>query len=429
MSFEPRRPSTPDWDLEQLEVIMEESPAWQLVTAGPGTGKSAVACQRIAYLVDDGVPPARILLVSFTRTAVAELRDRIVRFAVAGDAASNVRISTIDSHAWSLRVGFDDEPFERSLDGFSYDLSIGRVVELFRQHQPDLVDFMSRLEHLVIDEAQDVMGVRADLVLEMLNSLSANCGATILADPDQAIYGFTADDDETSAPARSLLERLERESPRPFAPRVLREIYRVERRELVHVFERTREEIETDPTPTGHVARIQDAICETCDETVDNLSFRELADLLAQLPDEPTLVLFRRRADVLFASSYCSQVQLPHGLRMSSTPIVISPWIGWLFGECDESVLTRAAYDDLWATRASRQAAPFADQDPSQAWRLLVDVAAAKRGDSIDLIQLRRAIARSRPPLELCSRSAAQTALLSAPSTHRRDAKQIGSSS
>src|SRR5690606_35099423 len=44
--------SVPDWDLEQLEVILEAPAAWQLVIAGPGAGKSAVACQRVAYLVD-----------------------------------------------------------------------------------------------------------------------------------------------------------------------------------------------------------------------------------------------------------------------------------------------------------------------------------------------------------------------------------------
>ncbi len=124
--------STPDWDIEQLEVIMESPTSWQLVAAGPGSGKSAAACQRVAYLVDEGVPPSRILLVSFTRTAVAELRDRIVSYAVAGERARSVRISTIDSHAWSCRAGFDDEPLPQVVGDGSYDLSIARTVELFR---------------------------------------------------------------------------------------------------------------------------------------------------------------------------------------------------------------------------------------------------------------------------------------------------------
>src|SRR5262249_12839410 len=178
--------SVPDWDLEQLEVILEAPTSWQLVIAGPGAGKSTVACQRVAYLVDESVPASRILLVSFTRTAVAELRDRIVSYAVAGAAARGVRISTVDSHAWGLRAGFDDEPLSKSLGDGSYDLSIERTVELFRNQNPDLVDFMARLEHLIIDEAQDVMGPRADLVIEMLKTVSPTCGVTILADPAQA---------------------------------------------------------------------------------------------------------------------------------------------------------------------------------------------------------------------------------------------------
>lgn len=206
--------STPDWDLEQLEVILDSPSSWQLVSAGPGTGKSAVACQRVAFLIDEGVPPSRILIVSFTRTAVAEIRDRIRSYAVAGERARFVRISTIDSHAWSLRSGFDDEPLPRALGDEAYTLSIARTVQLFRNRQPDLLGFMGQLEHLIIDEAQDIMNIRAELIIEMLRSLPTNCGVTILADPVQAIYGFTSDDKESTNRATSLLSLLETESPR-----------------------------------------------------------------------------------------------------------------------------------------------------------------------------------------------------------------------
>src|SRR5713101_1590641 len=236
----PGREGTPDWDLGQLEVIMDAPASWQLVTAGPGAGKSAVACQRTAYLVDEDVAPSRILLVSFTRTAVLELHDRIMSYAVSGERARAARISTIDSHAWSLRTGFDDEPIPRTLGEESYELSIARTVELFRQRNPDLCDFMGRLEHLIIDEAQDVMGVRADLVIEMLRGLSGDCGVTILADPAQAIYGFTTDETDAAREGRSLLERLEKESPRPFTCRSLTEMHRIKNEDLVDLFLRTR---------------------------------------------------------------------------------------------------------------------------------------------------------------------------------------------
>lgn len=392
----------PDWDLDQLEVILEVPSSWQLVIAGPGAGKSAVACQRVAYLVDEAVPPSRILVVSFTRTAVAELRDRIVSYAIAGDRAKSVRISTIDSHAWSLRIGFDDEPLPNLLAHGSYDLSVQRTVDLFRSKQADLIDFMTRLEHLIIDEAQDVMGVRADLVLEMLKSLAPACGVTILADPAQAIYGFTADGNDESKIESSLLERLPAECPRPLLPRELKNIHRIKNPALVDLFLRTRREIERAETAQGHVARIQKTIRETCGNNVGVTTYENLADFLNRTRDGSMLMLFRRRADVLFASSYCSGAGVEHRLRMSDVPLLVRPWLGWLLGEVTQSILSREELDKLWEARASLCAAPFVGEERDAAWVLLHRLAAGKRPKTLDLVLLRSIVARPRPPLELC---------------------------
>lgn len=394
--------SVPDWDLEQLDVILEAPTGWQLVIAGPGAGKSAVACQRVAYLVDEAVPPSRILLVSFTRTAVAELRNRIVSYAIAGVAARSVRISTIDSHAWSLRAGFDDEPLPKSLGDGSYDFSIGRTVELFKNENPDLIDFMARLEHLIIDEAQDVMGLRADLVIEMLKNLSPSCGVTILADPAQAIYGFTTDGSDDKKHEQSLLERLPAECPRPLLQRALKNIHRVKDDALVDLFLRTRKEIEIAESACGHVARVQQTIRETCGNDVGVTSFENLADFLNRAQDRSMLVLFRRRADVLFASSYCSQAGVEHRLRMSDLPVVVRPWLGWLLGETVQAILDREDFDKLWESRGSLCPAPFMGEQRDDCWALLHRLAAGSRPRTIDLVHLRNIVARARPPIELC---------------------------
>ncbi len=396
------RKQAPDWDLEQLEVILEEPASWQLVVAGPGAGKSAVACQRIAYLVDEGISPDRMLLVSFTRTAVAELRDRIVFYAVAGDRARSVRISTIDSHAWSLRAGFGDEPISKTLGEGSYDLSIARAVELFREQQPELCDFMSRLEHLIIDEAQDVMGVRADLILELLKSLSETCGVTILADPAQAIYGFTTDAEDQVPGDASLLSRLEAECPRELVRRELKEIHRVKNGSLIDLFVRTRKEIELAGTPKGHVGRVQEAIRETCGRDFGVASYSSIPDYLAEVGETSMLVLFRRRADVLFASSYCSQAGVQHRLRMSNLPRVVRPWIGWLLGQYSESFIAEDSFADLWSLRASVAPEPLAGENRDDCWGLLHRLAAGRRPGTIDLTQLRRLVSRARPPVEIC---------------------------
>ena len=396
--------STPDWDDEQLEVILEDSSSWQLVIAGPGAGKSAVACQRIAFLVDDGVPPARILLVSFTRTAVAELRNRVKTYAVAGERARSVRISTIDSHAWSLRVGFDDEPLPTVRADGSFDLSIERTVKLFQEKQPELCDFMSQLEHLVIDEAQDVMNVRSDLILEMLRSVSDDCGVTILADPAQAIYGFTSDEQDASVMTGALLDRLDTECPRPLLRRSLRQIHRIKSAapELADLFHRTRSEIESAKTATGHVAHVQQVIRETCSKDVGRVLHEVLADVLGAIEGDSTLVLFRRRADVLFASSFWSKEGVEHRLRMSGLPVVIRPWLGWLFGEVTQTKIRREDFDKLWNARAAIAPGPFAGEERDSCWKTLHQLCAGARPNTIDLVVLRSIIARSRPPMELC---------------------------
>jgi DNA helicase-2/ATP-dependent DNA helicase PcrA len=47
-----------------------------LVLAGAGTGKTATLCARVAWLVSAGVPPERILLLTFSRRAAREMLQR-----------------------------------------------------------------------------------------------------------------------------------------------------------------------------------------------------------------------------------------------------------------------------------------------------------------------------------------------------------------
>src|ERR1700689_5615586 len=62
---------------EQQLAAVTAPPGPALVIAGAGSGKTRTLTYRVAFLLEQGIPPDRILLLTFTNKAAGEMMRRV----------------------------------------------------------------------------------------------------------------------------------------------------------------------------------------------------------------------------------------------------------------------------------------------------------------------------------------------------------------
>jgi superfamily I DNA/RNA helicase len=240
-----------DDDLASPHLEIAASTAQRIaILAGPGTGKTGYGLmRRLARLLSEGADPGRILLLSFTRVAAADLRDKVEELDAPG--AGDLRASTLHGYCFGLlqrdavlahtrrcprillqheadlmlrdldgdygdirerrqrlrafesgwaratndhpglAVQNEDRAFERDVLRWLIDhraVLIGEVVPLahdYLSHNP-LATELGAFDHLIVDEYQDLNTLEQHL-LDLLSEFAHLC---IAGDDDQSIYSM-----------------------------------------------------------------------------------------------------------------------------------------------------------------------------------------------------------------------------------------------
>ncbi|WP_439661406.1 UvrD-helicase domain-containing protein [Lentzea sp. HUAS TT2] len=379
----------------QREVVTAAGDIRQLVTAPAGAGKTTTLCLRIGHLIArEGLKPAEIVVLTFSRAAVRRLRGMLSRAVPAG---RRVRVQTFDSWASALLVDLGCQ--QDQLARMRFDDRIEAAADAIEEAEATFED-LGRVvpRHVVIDEVQDLIGIRRHMVESLLDRLS-DTGFTVVGDPAQSIYGF-----QVSEPAQRpeevgrFSEWLRATYGDDLAERKLVGNFRAaadEARVALKYGSRLRELTENPAIDAAALLRDLRTTLLTDVPSSDGLDSEFVRQSLRAF-DGTVAILARDNAEVLALSEQLSRHGIVHSIQQASRAAGAAPvWIADLLESAGSGVLDRAGFESLHLDVARP-----GELDETEVWELLRGVAGAPR-DRLDLSALRRAVFAGRLPDEL----------------------------
>ena len=122
-------------DKQREAVVQTDGPI--MVIAGAGSGKTRVLTYRIAYLVQQGIDPFKILALTFTNKAAREMRERIESI-VNSTEARNVWMGTFHSiFARILRIEAEKIGYPSNFTIYDSDDSKSIIKKIIKEQQLD----------------------------------------------------------------------------------------------------------------------------------------------------------------------------------------------------------------------------------------------------------------------------------------------------
>jgi superfamily I DNA/RNA helicase len=182
-------------DINQINVINAPIDSRLIVTAGPGSGKTFTAAQRLIRLVGEDSDGLNFLAVSFSRAAAQAIEDALTLAGLRG----RVEIRTIDG--WASRINREFADPDDIDQATTYDDRIKLAIRTIEENESAIQEVV---DYLIVDEAQDIFDARSELIQQICTS-SWITGWVVLGDLAQKIYDFV---NESEVVGESLLESM-----------------------------------------------------------------------------------------------------------------------------------------------------------------------------------------------------------------------------
>lgn len=135
------------------EQIVKTDKEKVVVMSSAASGKTQTMISRLEYLLDNGVNPEEIVMITFTNLAAAEMKERL------GNKADKVFINTIHSYAYYLLKsnGFDVTEYveQEQFDEF---------FPMIEEH-PEVI---KHVQYLIVDEFQDSSEDQVHFMIDMI---------------------------------------------------------------------------------------------------------------------------------------------------------------------------------------------------------------------------------------------------------------------
>ncbi len=374
----------------QERIIEADALESLLVLAPPGTGKTHVLVERLVHLLTGGTfeaPSRQLLVLSFTRATVAEVRRRLGERMQeqAPDDLRYVSVTTFDSFTTRVLVESGNEKLLYAGAGDSYDSRIRSLVEILEAQggRNKVPESLSTLRYLVVDEIQDLVGFRARLVLALIRIVHANGGAVLLlGDPAQAIYDYT----NQTPNSREFLNALRQSLTGRGHEVALAKFFRFADSGMEQLVADLWEAVGRDGSnPDGEALR------HLLYGLGSPRDFSELPALAAS--QKSVALLVRNNAQAIYISEWLKENGVPVSLNPASEARRWPAGLAWLFMGWKQDVMSRATLD-----RKLEALEDSAGLEEAQRTRHALEHSGVLGDAGVNLRRLRTVVATEPPP-------------------------------